>query len=93
MWVGVRPPLFVKGHRLRCGPQGANDPQNGRGLLRSVGYGFPWSLLFSANQGPVLFLSPIPKSKELWELCFLLKSQSKGYCREGRVQGKHKDWT
>lgn len=88
MWVGVRPPLFVKGHRLRCGPQGANDPQNGRGLLRSVGYGFPWSLLFSANQGPVLFLSPIPKSKELWELCFLYKIPKQGVLQRRESSGQ-----
>lgn len=73
--MGVRSLLFVKGQGLRCGPQGAGDPQNGGGRLRSMGYGFLWSLLpsFSANHGPVLRL-PVPMPQALWELCVLYEA-------------------
>lgn len=65
--MGVRLPVFVKGHELRCGPQGASDPQRVEGGLEMWDMVFLGASPFSANQGPVLSL-PVPKL-ELWELC------------------------
>lgn len=86
--MGVRPPLFVKGQGLRCGPQGARDPQNGQGWLRSVGYGFPWSLSPSLPTKALYSQSPIPKPKELWELCVRYETQKPGVLQRRESSGQ-----
>lgn len=88
--MGVGLPLFVKGHELRCGPQGAGDPQMVEGGLEM------WDMVFLGAspllcQTKVLYSASL--SQDLRSCGSFVKFQTKECCTEGKVQGKHKDWT